>query len=117
MRGMVITSYLTAMFGFSSTFSLPTFTLPANWSAMRSTVGDSARHGPPHGAQKSATTSVPELTCSFQLPSVSSITLGLAMRDPLDIQRPRSSGDVGSILRTGQYRTSGGGLRSWKLSV
>ena len=71
------------MFGFSSTFSLPTLTLPANWSAIRSMVGESWRHGPHHGAQKSATTRVPLVTYSFQLPSVSSITLGLAMSSGL----------------------------------
>src|SRR5262249_48613428 len=82
-RGIVITSYLTAMLGFSSTFSLPTFTLPANWSATWSMTGESRRHGPHHGAQKSATTRVPLVTYSFQLASVSSITFGLAMRESL----------------------------------
>src|SRR5438067_10630787 len=82
-RGMVMTSYLTAMLGFSSTLSLPTFTLPANWSAIRSMTGESWRHGPHQGAQKSATTRVPLLTCSSKLSAVSSITLGLAMSSGL----------------------------------
>src|SRR5437764_5854415 len=95
MRGIVITSYLTASFGFSSTFSLPTFTLPANWSATASMVDASRRHGPHHGAQKSATTSVPLVTCSFQFASVSSITFGLAMRESsYDVKAPASRGRV-----------------------
>src|SRR5262249_52581502 len=97
-RGMVITSYLTAMFGFSSTFSLPTLILPANWSASRPMTGVRARHGPHHGAQKSATTRVPPLTCSSKLLSVSSITLGLAMTSPrngFDRLRGRRPGDRG----------------------
>src|SRR5437667_11908096 len=70
------------MFGFSSTLSLPTFTFPANWSAIRSMIGESWRHGPHHGAQKSATTRVPLLTCSSKLLSVNSMTLGLAIASP-----------------------------------
>src|SRR5437868_12999826 len=70
------------MLGFSSTLSLPTLTFPANWSAIRSMIGESWRHGPHHGAQKSATTRVPLLTYSSKLLSVSSMTLGLAIASP-----------------------------------
>ena len=42
--------------GFSSTFSLPTVTLPAYSVASASTVGPSRLHGPHHSAQKSTST-------------------------------------------------------------
>src|SRR5262245_39984563 len=109
MRGIVITSYLTAIFGFSSTFSLPTLTFPANWSAMRSMVGDSARHGPHHGAQKSATSKTPLVTYSFQLPSVSSITFWLAIANPREMSEPASA-TCGRFIR---YSTQGGIPHQW----
>src|SRR5262249_3615241 len=67
----------------SSVFSLPTLTLPANWSASRSMVGARARQGPHHTAQKSTRTGFSLLTTSFsQLSVVSSITLALAIIVP-----------------------------------
>src|SRR5688572_17410819 len=110
------------MFGFSSTFSLPTFTLPANWSAIRSMTGDNWRHGPHHGAQKSATSSVPLPVYSSQLLSVSSITFGLAMKCFLDVwgarlpaptfYAPPDTAPASAFLRewSGVVRWGGGGV-------
>src|SRR5439155_7184700 len=79
-RGMVVTSYLIARSEFSSTFTLPTLTLPANWSAMRSMVGESCRHGPHHGAQKSTRTGWPDwATSACQFSDVNSTTFLLAI--------------------------------------
>src|SRR5258708_40187762 len=65
---------------FSSTLTLPTLTWPANWSAILSTIGVSARHGPHHGAQKSTRTGVLDSTTSFfQLSVVNSTTFLLAI--------------------------------------
>src|SRR5262249_40261864 len=55
-RGILVTPYLVARSGASSTFSFPTFTLPANCVAILSMVGPRARQGPHHGAQKSTST-------------------------------------------------------------
>src|SRR5262249_18754445 len=51
--GMLLMPYFTAISGLWSVFSLPTLTLPANWSASLSIVGPSIRHGPHQTAQKS----------------------------------------------------------------
>src|SRR5262249_3606347 len=64
-RGMLATAYLVATSGLSSMFSLPTLTLPANWLAILSMVGPSARHGPHQGAQKSTTTGTSLWATSF----------------------------------------------------
>src|SRR5438067_1535061 len=64
----------------SSVLSLPTLTLPWNWSAILSMVGARARQGPHHTAQKSTSTGLSLLTTSCsQLAVVSSTTLALAM--------------------------------------
>src|SRR5262249_13042795 len=79
-RGMLTMPYFVATSGASSTFSLPTFTLPANWVAMRSMVGLSWRQGPHQGAQKSTRTGWSLCSTSFcQLSLVNSTTFGLAM--------------------------------------
>src|SRR5262249_5621077 len=78
--GMLVMPYLTAVSWLASVFSLPTLTLPANWSAMRSMVGPSIRHGPHQGAQKSTSTGTSLLVTSCsQLVVVISLTFGLAM--------------------------------------
>src|SRR4051812_6688503 len=51
--------------GLSSVLSLPTFNLPAYSSATASTVGDIARQGPHHGAQKSTNTGTSEFNTSW----------------------------------------------------
>src|SRR5262245_21146753 len=67
----------------SSVLSLPTLTLPANWSARRSMVGLRWRHGPHQTAQKSTRTGFSLLTTSCsQLAVVSSTTFGLAISGP-----------------------------------
>src|SRR5438094_5763516 len=81
-RGMVVTSYLIARSEFSSTLTLPTLTLPANWSAILSMVGDSWRHGPHHGAQKSTRTGWADwATSACQFSDVNSTTFLLAIAD------------------------------------
>src|SRR4051794_15044544 len=79
---MVVTSYLIARSEFSSTFTLPTLTLPANWSAILSMVGDSWRHGPHQGAQKSTRTGWADwATSACQFSDVNSTTFLLAIAD------------------------------------
>src|SRR5438552_2163971 len=79
-RGMLVTPYLVATSGASSTFSLPTFTLPTNCSASLSMVGPSWRHGPHQGAQKSTTTGTLLFSTSLaQLALVNSTTFLPAM--------------------------------------
>src|SRR5579871_1706016 len=98
-RGMVVTSYLMARSEFSSTLTLPTLTRPANWSAMRSTIGVNWRHGPHQGAQKSTSTGCVLWTTSVcQLSDVNSTTfllaIGISLRTSAGRGRPvgRASG-------------------------
>src|SRR5689334_23660701 len=70
-------------FGFSSTFSLPTVTLPAYSVASASTVGPSRLHGPHHSAQKSTSTGAPDFsTLSSKFPSVNVCTFSVAIASP-----------------------------------
>src|SRR5947207_3005775 len=85
---MVVTSYLIAKSEFSSTLTLPTLTLPANWSAILSMVGVSWRHGPHQGAQKSTRTGwAAWATSACQFSDVNSTTFLLAIDDSLAIGR------------------------------
>src|SRR5215471_523430 len=71
------------MFGFSSTFSLPTVTLPAYSVASASTVGPSRLQGPHHSAQKSTSTGAPDFsTLSSKFVSVNVCTFSLAIVSP-----------------------------------
>src|SRR5690606_27291457 len=56
MVGIERTPYLTVVEGFSSTFSLTIFTLPASSLESSSSTGAMARQGPHHSAQKSTST-------------------------------------------------------------
>src|SRR5437764_6102369 len=77
---MLVTPYLVATSGESSTLSLPILTLPANCVASLSIVGPRARHGPHQGAQKSTTTGTLLSTTSVcQFWSVNSRTFSFAM--------------------------------------
>src|SRR5438093_3737500 len=81
---------LNETFGFSSTFSLPTVTLPAYSLASASTVGASRLHGPHHSAQKSTSTGAPDFsTLSSKLPSVKVCTFSVAIASPQLAASPR----------------------------
>src|SRR4051812_19636651 len=70
-------------FGFSSTLTLPTVTLPAYSVASASTVGPSRLHGPHHSAQKSTSTGAPDFsTLSSKFPSVNVCTFSVAIASP-----------------------------------
>src|SRR2546421_10208837 len=73
--GIEKTSYCDAADGFSSMFSLANSTSPRCSSASCSRMGDTARQGPHHGAQKSTTTGLaaPRTSCS-KVASVTSRT-------------------------------------------
>jgi hypothetical protein len=62
---MLMTLYFPDISGFSSTFILQNFTLPAYASANFSVIGARERQGPHHGAQKSTTTGIRDLVTSF----------------------------------------------------
>src|SRR6476620_10799120 len=62
--------------GFSSTFNFPNTTFPASSVASCSIRGDTIRHGPHHGAQKSTTNSGYLLIASAKL--VSDSVMGAA---------------------------------------
>src|SRR5688572_23889891 len=82
---MLVTRYLAARSWASSTFSLPTLTLPANWVATRSMIGVSWRQGPHQGAQKSTRTGISLLATSCsQLSAVNSMTFWLAIGGPFN---------------------------------
>src|ERR1700677_1315762 len=67
--------YLLATPGFSSTLSLPIFTLPFISVAISSSAGPIMRHGPHHSAQKSTTTGSSDLMTSVS--KLSSVTLAV----------------------------------------
>src|SRR2546425_7513834 len=74
---------LNETFGFSSTLSLPTVTLPAYSLASASTVGPSRLQGPHHSAQKSTSTGAPDFnTLSSKFPSVKVCTFSAAIVSP-----------------------------------
>src|SRR5438552_15696262 len=74
---------LNETFGFSSTLSLPTVTLPAYSVASASTVGPSRLQGPHHSAQKSTSTGAPDLsTLSSKFPSVNVCTFSVVIASP-----------------------------------
>src|SRR6266849_6892752 len=78
--GMASIPYRRARSGFSSVFTLPTLTRPANCAAILSMVGASIRQGPHQAAQKSTSTSCSLLTTSWsQFAVVNSLTFSLAM--------------------------------------
>jgi hypothetical protein len=51
---------------------------PASSTASRSTAGDTMRHGPHHGAQKSTSTGIDARTASSNVAAVASTTHGRA---------------------------------------
>src|SRR3954470_12090014 len=88
---------LNEMFGFSSTLSLPTVTLPAYSVASASTVGPRRLQGPHHSAQKPTSTEPLDLiTVSSKLLSVkvctAVCTFSVAIISPVDPGRPGSTG-------------------------
>src|SRR5580765_2327285 len=83
MVGMPRIWNLNEMFGFSSTLSLPTVTLPAYSVASASTVGPRRLHGPHHSAQKSTSTGGADFsTLSSKFPSVKVCTFSAAIVSP-----------------------------------
>src|SRR3954471_10966327 len=94
-------------FGFSSTFSLPTVTLPAYSDASASTVGPSRLQGPHHSAQKSTSTGAPDFsTLSSKFPSVNVCTFSVAIaspRSPPGLHRPSLDDPVRFALSTPSY--------------
>src|SRR5438094_4851489 len=102
---MVVTSYLIARSEFSSTLTLPTFTRPANWSAILSMIGVRVRHGPHQGAQKSTSTGWPDWATSVcQFSVVNSCTFLLAIAVSLASWDARDGGRcplVDVIVRPG----------------
>jgi len=62
--GMLKTLYFEAISLFWSTFTLTKLTLPEYSLAISSTIGDTALHGPHHGAQKSTKTGILDFTIS-----------------------------------------------------
>src|SRR4051812_21158688 len=67
------------MSGASSVFSLTTFRRPASSTASRSTAGETIRHGPHHGAQKSMRTGIEARISSSNVADVASTAHGSAL--------------------------------------
>ena len=75
--GMLMASYLRATPGESSTFTLVTFKRPGFFAAIRSTAGETIRHGPHHGAHRSTSTGVvARSTTASKVESVASVSHG-----------------------------------------
>src|SRR5450755_3372979 len=73
--GIDITLNLTAVSWFSSMLSLTTLRVSPRSVAISSTTGDTRRHGPHHGAQKSTSTGTSDsMTSAWKLLSVTSVT-------------------------------------------
>lgn len=76
---MLIASYCRATDGQLSTLTLATFSWPGYFAAIRSTAGETMRHGPHHGAHRSTRTGT--FACRTTLsnvPSVASVSHGNA---------------------------------------
>jgi hypothetical protein len=63
--GMLTTSYWRVIFGFSSTFILPTFIFPSNSVAISATTGERTLQGPHQTAHKSTRTGILDWSTSW----------------------------------------------------
>ncbi len=103
--------YREAVIWLSSTFSLPTTSLPAYSCARASTVGATMWHGPHHGAQKSTSTGrSPLITCA-KLASVK--VMGLP--SPCGEAERRGQAPVG-LVRCSRAQSDAGAGRSGRTS-
>ena len=80
------------MAGASSTLSLTTFSRPACSRPARSTSGETMRHGPHHGAQKSTSTGTDALISSSKLSGAASTIQGRSVWQTLQRGTPDGLG-------------------------
>src|SRR5437588_700120 len=86
------------MAGWSSTLTLPTFSLPAYCVAISSTAGATIRHGPHQGAQKSISTGV--VDCNTSVSKLLTVMVrGSAMVDSSQRDRRPVMSNAGRIER------------------